>query len=265
MRILMSPLTRLALPLVVLLAACTDTTAPANLTPDGATAFGYVNRVQISWIARSPAASYNIYRSTTAGFAPSAGTKLATVPNHYPNDSMISYVDSGLVNGTPYYYLITAFSSQGVSAPSIELSATPGPRLAITLGDPPAGAVGVEYGPSVLRNVVCSTPPYNSARCSLCPFSFYCGNYPGCGKAFYNGPCITSIIVIGYLFQATGGKRPYSWSSPDLPAGLSLGARDGMLSGIPSAAGSFTVTVVVKDAGAPVDSVVTRYTIEITP
>jgi hypothetical protein len=38
-----------------------------------------------------------------------------------------------------------------------------------------------------------------------------------------------------------------------------------MLSGIPSAAGSFTVTVVVKDAGAPVDSVVTRYTIEITP
>ena len=49
--------------------------------------------------------------------------------------------------------------------------------------------------------------------------------------------------------QATGGKQPYTWSvaSGSLPAGLHL-SQAGSLTGTPSAAGSATFTVAVKDA-----------------
>ncbi len=47
--------------------------------------------------------------------------------------------------------------------------------------------------------------------------------------------------------EATGGKLPYSWSATGLPAGLSCSA-DGVISGIPTEAGDFTVTVTVTDA-----------------
>lgn len=50
------------------------------------------------------------------------------------------------------------------------------------------------------------------------------------------------------VFNATGGRSPYSWSySGPLPPGLSFS--NGVLSGKPSAQGSFSFTVLVTDAG----------------
>jgi hypothetical protein len=50
-------------------------------------------------------------------------------------------------------------------------------------------------------------------------------------------------------FTALGGVAPYSWSilAGNLPPGLALDASSGMLSGAPSATGSFTFTVQVRD------------------
>ncbi|HEY4300749.1 MAG TPA: DUF4082 domain-containing protein [Candidatus Didemnitutus sp.] len=54
---------------------------------------------------------------------------------------------------------------------------------------------------------------------------------------------------------ASGGTTPYSWSiiSGNLPTGLSLGTT-GVISGTPTASGTFTFTAQVADSGSPVQT-----------
>ena len=97
------------------------TVAPA--APTGLSAAPGNGLVSLTWNASAAPglAGYNLYRSTTSpvstnGTPLNGGTPLTAT----------SYTDSGLVNGTPYYYAITAVgTSGGQSAPSDEASATP--------------------------------------------------------------------------------------------------------------------------------------------
>jgi len=59
-----------------------------------------------------------------------------------------------------------------------------------------------------------------------------------------------ATVGSGYstMLQASGGITPYSWSATGLPAGLALSRSDGQISGTPSAAGSYMVTVSVSDS-----------------
>jgi uncharacterized protein (TIGR03437 family) len=54
--------------------------------------------------------------------------------------------------------------------------------------------------------------------------------------------------TVSKTFSATGGKQPYTWSGSGLPAGLSITAASGALSGATAAAGNFTFTIQVTDA-----------------
>jgi Putative Ig domain len=73
--------------------------------------------------------------------------------------------------------------------------------------------------------------------------------------------------VIGTPYSVTlagaGGITPYAWSvtSGALPAGLTLGATTGTLSGTPTSAGNATFTVTLTDSGSPALTATATYTI----
>ena len=93
-------------------AAPTVPAAPTGLaaTPGNA-------QVGLSWTASSGATSYNVYRGTSSGGESS--TAIAT------GITSTSYTNTGLTNGTKYYFKIAAVNSAGTSAESSEASATP--------------------------------------------------------------------------------------------------------------------------------------------
>ncbi|HWY31695.1 MAG TPA: RICIN domain-containing protein, partial [Candidatus Acidoferrum sp.] len=69
------------------------------------------NQVNLSWNASEGATSYNVKRSTTIGNE----TTIANV-------NKTSYIDTNVINGTKYYYEISAINSYGESTNSSELS-----------------------------------------------------------------------------------------------------------------------------------------------
>lgn len=77
-------------------------------------------QVVVTWNIINGAASYDVYRSTTAG---SQGTKVGSVQQ--PGANPVSYTDTGLANGTTYYYQVVAIAAMGMSAPSTQPRATP--------------------------------------------------------------------------------------------------------------------------------------------
>ncbi|MGD0568234.1 MAG: glycoside hydrolase family 44 protein [Candidatus Sulfotelmatobacter sp.] len=94
--------------------------------PVGLTATPGNMQVSLSWSASSSATSYNVERGTASG-GPYTTVNSPTTT---------SYVDTGLTNGTTYYYVVTAVNSVGQSAPSSQATATPaGPatQVAVTV------------------------------------------------------------------------------------------------------------------------------------
>lgn len=90
-------------------------TAPGSLAATGST-----GAATLSWTAATDnigVTRYDIHRSTTAGFTPSAANKVGS-------STSLGYVDSGLANGTYYYRVAAADAAGNLSPASNEASAT---------------------------------------------------------------------------------------------------------------------------------------------
>jgi fibronectin type 3 domain-containing protein len=84
-------------------------------TPSGLTATAGNAQIALTWTATSGAASYHVKRSTTTG---GPYTQIAA-------PTAASFTDTGLTNGTTYFYVVSALNSVGESANSAQASATP--------------------------------------------------------------------------------------------------------------------------------------------
>ena len=109
--------------------------------PTGLSATPGNAQVFLSWNASTGADTYNVKRATSSGGPYELLTTVATT----------SHLDSGLVNGTTYFYVVSANNSIGESANSSEASATP------TAPPPPPAA------PTALAATVVSPTQINLA------------------------------------------------------------------------------------------------------
>lgn len=55
--------------------------------------------------------------------------------------------------------------------------------------------------------------------------------------------------LVSHQFAASGGVPPYTWTATGLPPGVVMSST-GLLSGVPTAAGDYAVTITVTDSGA---------------
>jgi hypothetical protein len=85
--------------------------------PTGLTAMAGNALVSLNWTAPLGATSYSVKRATTSGGPYSTIT----------NVTATGVYDTGLANGTTYYYVVSALNADGEGANSSEMSATPSP------------------------------------------------------------------------------------------------------------------------------------------
>jgi hypothetical protein len=97
--------------------------------PTGLAAFAGDGNVALIWSASATATNYYIKRSTTSG---SGYTTIAT-------NTSLTFTNTGLNNGTTYYYVVSAVNASGEGANSTEASARPTSSAPTQLGFVAAG------------------------------------------------------------------------------------------------------------------------------
>jgi hypothetical protein len=102
-------------------------TAPVPAVPTGLTATAGNGQVSLTWAGSSGATSYSVFRSITSNAEGLAALDAGLTTT--------SFTDSGLANGTTYYYKVAAVNGSGMSAQSAEVAATPAGSRASGLPD----------------------------------------------------------------------------------------------------------------------------------
>src|SRR5271168_2506187 len=124
----------------------TGTTADSvPAVPSGMTATAGNAQVNLAWSVSTGATTYHVKRATVSG---GPYTQIAT-------PSSTTLVDSGLTNGTKYFYVASAVNSKGESANSAETSATP--TAPVTVPAAPTGLAAAAGNAQVVLTWVASS------------------------------------------------------------------------------------------------------------
>jgi subtilase family serine protease len=169
----------------------TTITVAVPAAPTGLTATAGNGQVSLTWNASVGATSYNVYSSTTNGGPYTEITSVATT----------SYTNTGLTNGTTYYYVVTAVSSGGTSGNSNQASAMP------------AGGSGFSNGYANMRPITIShlqVPNTNQTNFPVL-ISLPANTYADL-KTTSNGGSVTNANGYDILFTSdAGGTLPLAY------------------------------------------------------
>jgi len=193
--------------------------APTNLTAtQGDT------QISLTWTASAGAATYNVKRSTTTG-GPYTAVQTGITGT--------TCTDTGLTDGTTYYYIVTAVNSGGESSPSNQASATPNPPPPPA----PAGLTAVPGNNQVALSWTASTgaATYNVKR-SLVTGGPYTTVQEGVTGTTWTDTLVSNGTTYYYIVtavSANGESAPSSEVSgipnpppPPAPSGLTAAAGD---------------------------------------
>ncbi|MGO9230350.1 MAG: SBBP repeat-containing protein, partial [Bryobacteraceae bacterium] len=209
-------------PLSAEASATPEPSAPA--APTGLTAAAGSGSVALSWTAPSGATSYSVYRGTSAGGE--STTAIAT------GITATAYSDTGLTNGTTYYYKVAAVNSGGTSALSAETSATPEPSAPSA----PTGLTATASSGSVTLNWTAPSgaTSYNVYRGTSAGGESTTALATGITSASYSDSSVTSGTIYYYKVAAVNGSGTSALSAetsatpqpsaPSAPTGLTATA-----------------------------------------
>jgi beta-galactosidase len=158
---------------------------PATVTANGGN-----NQVALTWSAVTSATSYNVKRSSISG------GPYTTVAQ---NLTGLSFVDTGLTNGTTYYYVVTGVGSAGESTNSTEVSAAPAyvPPQFTNPGFELPGTAKISSGYSTVPGWANAGAAYANSGVENTPAS-----HGGTWHAFCKGSDSGAYQIDGYQIQA---------------------------------------------------------------
>jgi fibronectin type 3 domain-containing protein len=180
--------------------------------PTGLAASAGNAQVVLTWSASAGATSYKVFRSTTSG---SYGSPIATGVAESP------FTDSGLSNGTTYFYVVRASNSGGDSGNSNEVSATP---IA-----PPAAPTGLAATPGnaqvALTWTASAGATFYTVRRGTAPGGPYPTTFTGVTPAAYTDTSAANGTTYYYVVAATNaggtsGNSNEASATPTAPPGV---------------------------------------------
>ncbi|HWX21683.1 MAG TPA: DUF5703 domain-containing protein [Candidatus Binatia bacterium] len=117
-----------------------DVVKPTPPAPTGLLATAGNGRVGLTWTASTGASGYNVKRGT------SSGGPYATIASSLTKSN---FLDTGVLNGTDYYYVVAATNFWGEGTNSVPVSATPTTNVAVRWeGDLIANLQSADLNPS---------------------------------------------------------------------------------------------------------------------
>jgi autotransporter-associated beta strand protein len=171
-------------------------TQPGSVATLSATAGD--TQVQLGWSAASGATKYVVQRSLTSGSFTTIG-----------NANGLNYTDSGLTNGTKYYYVVAGVSSTGTGASSPIANATPTSTVPVA----PTGLTATGTNGAIILNW---TAPLTATGYIVYQASVTGGPYTaiasGISGTTYTNTGLPSFTTYYYVVSATnaGGMSAYS-------------------------------------------------------